>query len=350
MSNEVLQSIIGSKSICFHAIYAKAIGSVPAGVMLSQALFWQEQAKHSDFLKINGRKFFKKSNDEWYEETGITVDQQKTARGHLNRSGILLEQLAGMPATVHYHVDLEALVAVISRYLETGRAVAVNSRNKSRELPRTGSGKFRQQVAVNSGSTYIETKGNKVGDKGETKSVVPDGTAQIKVEVFEMEADLIEIEVEPEAKPEKPPSWTFRAKELFLKVYGEKTAEAGEPSEWSWEIGADQNWRFLKLLKEKGIVPDYEKKYNRKPTDDELDASFEAVFIRAWEYLARISKDKQQPFVNFTPASVYNNYNILKTAKNNGNINPSAGTANVGSPAFNTGINDNGKFDTRVGY
>lgn len=167
MGNDTLQSILGSKTVSFHAIFAKAIGSVSAAVMLSQAFFWQEKAKYKDGIEIGDHVFFQKTADDWYDETGLTKEQQLTARKHLRSSGIIDEKLAGLPATIHYRVDIECLVAVINRYLSSGFTVAVNNRNKTRLNPRTGNGKFRQQETVNSGN--YNNKVESLEKKGELK-------------------------------------------------------------------------------------------------------------------------------------------------------------------------------------
>ena len=155
MSNQTLQSILGSKTVSFYAIFAKAIGSVPAAVMLSQAFFWQEECRYKKHLiDLKGKLFFQKTAEEWYEETGLTKEQQLTARKNLRERGILQEELAGMPATTHYRVDIDGLVAVINRYLLERDTVAVKHRNKMRQMPRASSGKFRQQDAVKDGNSY----------------------------------------------------------------------------------------------------------------------------------------------------------------------------------------------------
>lgn len=150
--NDILQSILGSKAVSFYAIFAKAIGSVPAAVMLSQGLFWQEKAKHKEIVTIKGDGYFAKTADEWFEETGVTEEQQKTARAYLKKSGIFKEERAGLPAKMHYRVDMDSLVAVISRYLSGGEKVAVDNRSKKREITRTVSGNKRGQFAVINGS------------------------------------------------------------------------------------------------------------------------------------------------------------------------------------------------------
>ena len=159
MTKEEIQSIFGSRIVSFHAVFARAIGSVPAAVMLSQAFFWQEKAKSKDGVKIGEEMFFSKTGEEWYDETGLTESQQLTARKHLLSAGFWVEQRAGLPAKMCYRIDIETLVAVISRYLKTGQQVAIDNRKQSREITRTSSGKFRQPEAEKNGNNIkVESK------------------------------------------------------------------------------------------------------------------------------------------------------------------------------------------------
>ena len=149
MSTETLQSILGSKPVSFYAVFAKAIGNVSSAVMLSQALFWQELAKYKrDFVEIDGKKFFQKTAAEWYDETGLTVEQQKTARKHLNYCGIMVEEITGVPATVHYHIDMNALIAVVENFMQNNTKALPDKRSEKRERKRDEEGLF---IKVTSG-------------------------------------------------------------------------------------------------------------------------------------------------------------------------------------------------------
>lgn len=142
-----------SSPVAYHPILARALGSVPAAVMLSQGIYWQNKSEQE-----GGTTFFLTA-EEWFNQTGVTEDAQKTARRVLGKAGFWHEKLMGMPARMHYRIDVDALVAVIDKYLKTATPVAVDYRNKKREKPRTSSGKFRQQVAVNYGNKEtIENK------------------------------------------------------------------------------------------------------------------------------------------------------------------------------------------------
>lgn len=156
-ASKALECILAQKSVSFYPIFAKAFGSVPAAVMLSQGMFWQHKAKHGKHVIIKGEAYFSKTVAEWYEETSISESAQKLARTILVKHGVFKEVLAGLPATMHFRIDLDSVVAVINGYLLTGVSVAVKHGNRKRSLTRTASGKFRQQEAVKDGSIIIES-------------------------------------------------------------------------------------------------------------------------------------------------------------------------------------------------
>lgn len=150
---EVLKSVLGGRVVSYHPVFARALRSVPAAVMLSQAYFWQENANHRDLKEIDGAKYFTATALEWYEATGVTDDAQVTARKVLCDSGFWREKRAGVPAKLYFHVDLESLVSVIYGYLNSGIQVSVDNRSKNREYTRSSDGTFRQPVSVIYGNT-----------------------------------------------------------------------------------------------------------------------------------------------------------------------------------------------------
>lgn len=193
MTKDEIQSIFGSHIVSFHAIFAKAIGSVPAAVMLSQAFFWQEKAKNKEGIKIGEEMFFSKTGEEWYDETGLTESQQLTARKHLLAAGFWIEQRAGLPAKMCYRIDIEILVAVISRYLKNGLQVAVDNRHKLPQNTRDSSGKFRQLEAVKNGDNIKERE-----LKGELKEKKGECAASPLSSPFKKTNEFLDLEAEKE--------------------------------------------------------------------------------------------------------------------------------------------------------
>jgi hypothetical protein len=88
------------RPIAYHRVFVTLTGSVKAAIMLSQALYWQPRAKQKD-------GWWYKSAEEWEEETGLTRHEQQTARKDCEK--YLLSDLRGVPATLYWKVDEEAL-------------------------------------------------------------------------------------------------------------------------------------------------------------------------------------------------------------------------------------------------
>jgi hypothetical protein len=144
-----IHALLSGGTVAYHPTFAKALGSIQAGLFLSQAYFWQCKANYAKIKMYEGKRFFERTSGEIYEETGLSIEQQGGAKSKLKELGILEEKRFGLPAKPYLHIDLDALVTVLYRYNETGKQVTVKYRNKGRYSTRTSDGKFRKQLPVN---------------------------------------------------------------------------------------------------------------------------------------------------------------------------------------------------------
>ncbi len=298
MANElqVLKGILGGGNISYHAVFAKCLGSVPSAVMLSQALFWQENAKFKKPINIGGHDYFCKTVEEWFDATGISEETQRTARDKMKSCGILKEIRAGLPAKTHYRIDLDCLVAVISGYLETGKQATEDNRKLKRQLTRTDGGKFRRTVAVINGSNIIESS---------------ESTNE------SLESNIPDAEKAPVNPSPKLPPWTKTIASLFDKVNEEESTALGvEFTNFNWGAGAGRQFKALKDTR-KAMIPDIRSKLKHEPTEQEIESGFDYLFRYGFRYLAGIAESRGSTF-SFTPAIILNNYNnILQYAKQN---------------------------------
>jgi hypothetical protein len=90
-------------------------GSVSAGLILSQAIYWTEvvEEKQPD----RGGWFYKKQA-EWTDETCLSRWEQESARKQLRQWSFWQERRGGQPAKLWFRVDLTKLAAAISEYAE----------------------------------------------------------------------------------------------------------------------------------------------------------------------------------------------------------------------------------------
>lgn len=167
-----LKGVLSGGTVSFHAIFAKAFRSIPAGVFLSQGYFWQENAKYRDkdkYKTVEGKTFFSMTAKEWFEETSLTQEQQSGVRKILTKHKVLIEWLTDNPAKLYFHIDLETLVLVINQYLESGVSVSVDNRNKNRFKTKTSLGKKRKQDSVKNLTSYNEESIESLESEGEGK-------------------------------------------------------------------------------------------------------------------------------------------------------------------------------------
>lgn len=97
------------RPITFYPSLAKALGSVKVGVFISNFLFWEGRQKDSD-------GWIYKMQSEIFEETGLSRNEQETARKVLRDLGILFEKKEGIPQKLHYRFDWIVLDQVLRKY------------------------------------------------------------------------------------------------------------------------------------------------------------------------------------------------------------------------------------------
>ena len=302
-----MKGILGGGNISYHAVFAKCLGSVPSAVMLSQALFWQENARFKKPVNIEGHDYFCKTVDEWFEATGISEETQRTSREKMKSCGILKEVRAGLPAKTHYRIDIDCLVAVISGYLETGKQVTDDNRKQKRELTRSESGKFRRTVAVIYGSNNIEESLESTNESLESNIPAAKKTA---------------------GKSPQNPTWTKTIASLFDEVNeSESQSLKVDFQKFNWIAGAGRQFAALKKIRA-ALIPDIREKMKHEPTEDEIHSGFNYLFRFGFRYLAAIAESKGNGGVQFSPAIILNNYNqILQYAKQNHNTKQDRATA-----------------------
>ncbi len=105
---QALLRVVQGRPIAFYSAYAHALGSVTAALLLSQLCYWSDKG-HS------GDGWIYKTRDELKAETGLSREEQETARRKLRAAGILAEKRAGVPARLYYRVDFERLVDLLAQ-------------------------------------------------------------------------------------------------------------------------------------------------------------------------------------------------------------------------------------------
>lgn len=137
----------------FAQLRAGKVKSGPAAaVLLSQLVYWHN--------RMAGEWLYK-TREDIKKETGLSRDEQETARKRLVALGVLQEELRGVPATVHFKINTERLEALLlspdqaesqmgatppTRWRQRTQQDGGNAPNKMAATPPTSRGESRQQA------------------------------------------------------------------------------------------------------------------------------------------------------------------------------------------------------------
>jgi hypothetical protein len=108
---QAIHAVLSDRPIAYHASLARALGSVTAGVLLSQFLYWQPRSRDPD-------GWFWKTQVDIADETALSRTETETARKVLVRAGVLEEKRRGVPAKMHFRINLTKVVELLSRSQE----------------------------------------------------------------------------------------------------------------------------------------------------------------------------------------------------------------------------------------
>lgn len=101
-----------SRPIAFGLLLARITDHPKAAVMLSQLVYW---TRHGRDVDANHGWIFK-TREQWWQETGLSRDEQETARKRLNALGLIEEWRGGRPAKLWYRLKLDHLSQALQAY------------------------------------------------------------------------------------------------------------------------------------------------------------------------------------------------------------------------------------------
>lgn len=106
-SYDVLKRLLSDRPIAFHPALARAFGGINEALLFQQLAYWSDKGADPEWIF--------KSQVELEAETCLSAYQQKQARDHLKRLGVLEDERRGVPARLYYHILWDATF----RLLET---------------------------------------------------------------------------------------------------------------------------------------------------------------------------------------------------------------------------------------
>lgn len=139
-TNEIknILSAYSQRPVAYMPIYAKITGSVTAGILLSQIVYWWYATGSSEFYK---------TDQEWTEELSFGLYELQAAKkklaslkldnGKYTELRLLKITRRGVPARTYYELREEALVRLITSYWKNPELDMGKTRNKTEEKPIT---------------------------------------------------------------------------------------------------------------------------------------------------------------------------------------------------------------------
>ena len=87
---------LNERPVAFYPVYRRVTGSVTAGLLLSQLMYWFAASKAD---KIH------KTDAEIAAETGLSEKEMKTAKRAIKGLGFIRVTREGLPARTYYEID-----------------------------------------------------------------------------------------------------------------------------------------------------------------------------------------------------------------------------------------------------
>ena len=101
---ETIWPLLG-RHVAFHRRLVDVTANVKAALLLSQTIYW---TRHGRDIGLR-EGWFHKTAGQWQVETGLSVKEQGRARELLQSLDLLEDQRLGMPARLHFRLNLDAL-------------------------------------------------------------------------------------------------------------------------------------------------------------------------------------------------------------------------------------------------
>ena len=123
---------IAGKPIAYYPQLAKPLGGVNASILFSHFFYWHDKTQHE--LGVY------RTAEEIELETGLSVQEQRTARNKLKERGVLIETEKRIEHRIYYKLDLDAFDDLMLQHSRNAESTAPKCNINSPELQNQHSG------------------------------------------------------------------------------------------------------------------------------------------------------------------------------------------------------------------
>ena len=296
MKNLLIQ--LNQRPIAVYPIYIKITGSVNAGLLLSQLMYW--------YGAVNGRIFYK-SDIEIMEETCLSESELRTAKNKLKAMPFIEIKAKGVPAKTHYSINAENLISEIHAF-SSAKSTKLKTRNQ-----RNSNSEFNETITENTTENNTENTTN-ISFENEFSTfekITIDDSQSSKVNPFtivaklqsEKERKIVAPQKERKAdaapKPERKPNPTYESFTVFCKTF-EQLSGAAYPT--------DQKGHYIMSPKDAGGMVYLLRWLEKVDRNNDTNEALKVFLQAAWSLPDKWLK------ANFTPAILYGQANKVYTA------------------------------------
>lgn len=108
--NQSTKEILKGRTVAYHAILAKAFGSVKLALLWGQISYWSDRTNDPE-------GWVYKSRTDLFEELGMSRKETETARRDGAKLRVLESKPMGPKNTVHFRIDLDRAAEIIEKYM-----------------------------------------------------------------------------------------------------------------------------------------------------------------------------------------------------------------------------------------
>lgn len=179
--------------VAYHPALAPVCGGVTATLLLCQLLYWD---------RGEGDGWIMRSAKQINVATGLSQREQETARARLTERGIVIEKLAGNPATLHFRIDHDRLHALWEGRRETSfdKTSKLGSRNVETSFDETS--KLLESESQTGTKQVKSTRAAQPPRETDPPDAVADATAVVPFQaIIDAYAEWGQLTVEALPKP-----------------------------------------------------------------------------------------------------------------------------------------------------
>ena len=296
MKNLLIQ--LNQRPIAVYPIYIKITGSVNAGLLLSQLMYW--------YGAMNGRIFYK-TDAEIMEETCLSESELRTAKNKLKSMSFIEIKAKGVPAKTYYSINAEKLISEIHNF-SSAKSTKLKTRNQ-----RNSNSEFNETITENTteNNTKITTDISFENEFSHFEKITIDDSQSSKVNPFSVVAKLQsekerkivapqkERKADAEPKPERKPNPTYEAFTVFCQTF-EQLSGAAYPT--------DQKGHYIMSPKDAGGMVYLMRWLEKVDRNNDTNEALKVFLQAAWSLPDKWLK------ANFTPPILYGQANKVYTA------------------------------------